>query len=142
MVLGGKGLPSPGAALVCLSCILMAASGSAVVNGLLDAGRDMRMRRLDARVSALEKVGRKEALALSLIFIAGSLALSWRFLNTAATFLLLGAVASYTVLYTLYLKRRSPTGQSPGGFPGRSPSSSGTPPSSRASGRTEFSFSC
>jgi len=121
MALAGKGLPSSGAALACLSCILMAASGSAVMNGLLDADRDARMRRLDARVSALGKVGRKEALGLSLVLIAGSLALSWRFLNARATLLLLGAIVTYTVLYTLYLKRRSPYGTVPGGIPGALP---------------------
>lgn len=121
MVLAGKGLPPPGAALACLSCILMAAAGSAVANGLLDAERDARMRRLDARVAAFEKVGRKEAFALSLALIAGSLALSWRFLNGASTVLLAGAVGSYTVLYTLYLKRRSPYGTVPGGIPGALP---------------------
>jgi protoheme IX farnesyltransferase len=121
MVLAGKGLPPPGAAIACLSCILLAAAGSAIANGLLDADRDARMRRLDARVSALEKVGRKEALALSLALIAGSAALSLRYLNETATFLLLAAVATYTVLYTLYLKRRSPYGTVPGGIPGALP---------------------
>jgi protoheme IX farnesyltransferase len=121
MVLAGKGLPSAAAALVCLSCILMAATGSAVANGLLDADRDARMRRLDARVSALDRVGRKEALALSLALIAGSQALSWRYLNATAAVLLLGAVVTYTVLYTLYLKRRSPYGTVPGGIPGALP---------------------
>jgi protoheme IX farnesyltransferase len=121
MVLAGKGLPPPGAAIACLSCILLAAAGSAVVNGLLDADRDARMRRLDARVSALGKVGRKAALALSITLIAGSAAISWRYLNATAFFLLLGAVATYTVLYTLYLKRRSPYGTVPGGIPGALP---------------------
>lgn len=121
MVLAGKGLPSPGAALVCLSCILMAAAGSAVVNGLLEADRDSRMKRLDARVSALEKVGRKEALALSLALIACSMVISWLHLNGTAAFLLLGAVVTYTVPYTLYLKRRSPYGTVPGGIPGALP---------------------
>lgn len=121
MVLAGKGLPPPGAALACLSSILMAAAGSAVVNGLLDADRDARMRRLDARVAAFGKVGRKEALAFSLSLIACSLALSLRYLNGAATFLLIGAIGSYTVLYTLYLKRRSPYGTVPGGIPGALP---------------------
>jgi protoheme IX farnesyltransferase len=79
------------------------------------------MRRLDARVSALEKVGRKEALSFSLVLIAGSLALSWRFLSATATILLLGAVGSYTALYTLVLKRRSPYGTVPGGIPGALP---------------------
>lgn len=121
MVLAAKGLPPPGAVLVCLSCILLAAAGSAVVNGLLDADRDARMRRLDARVAALGRVGRKEALAFSLALIAGSLALSLRYLNGAATLLLAGAVGSYTVLYTLFLKRRSPYGTVPGGIPGALP---------------------
>jgi protoheme IX farnesyltransferase len=121
MVLAGRALPSPGPAAAGLACILMAAAGSAVANGLLDSDRDARMRRLDARVSALGKVGRKEALALSLALIAGSLALSLRFLNGTATLLLLGAVGSYTLLYTLYLKRRSPYGTVPGGIPGALP---------------------
>lgn len=121
MVLAGNGLPSPGEAVACLSCVLMAAAGSAVANGLLDADRDARMRRLDARVAALEKVGRREALALCLALIACSLALSWRYLNGAATVLLAAAVGSYTVLYTLFLKRRSPYGTVPGGIPGALP---------------------
>jgi len=121
MVLAGKGFPSPGAALVCLACILLAASGSAVANGLLEADRDERMRRLDARVTALGRVGRKGALALSLALIAGSLALSLRFLNATAALLLLGAVGTYTLLYTLYFKRRSPYGTVPGGIPGALP---------------------
>lgn len=121
MVLAAKGLPPAGAVLVCLSCIVLAAAGSAVANGLLDAHRDARMRRLDVRVAALERVGQRAALAFSFALIAGSMALSWRFLNGAATFLLLGAVGSYTVLYTLYLKPRSPYGTIPGGIPGALP---------------------
>jgi protoheme IX farnesyltransferase len=121
MVLAGRGLPQPGAAALCLSCILLAASGSAVANGLLEADRDARMRRLDARVSAMGKVGRKEALALSIVLIGGSAALSLSFLNAAAAALLLAAAASYTVLYTLYFKRRSPYGTVPGGIPGALP---------------------
>lgn len=121
MVLAGNGLPPPGVAIACLACILMAAAGSAVVNGLLDADRDARMRRLDARVAAFERVGRKEALGLSLALIACSLALSLRYLNSAATVLLVAAIGSYTVLYTLFLKRRSPYGTVPGGIPGALP---------------------
>jgi protoheme IX farnesyltransferase len=121
MVLAGKGLPSAATAAAALGCIFLAASGSAIANGLLDSDRDSRMRRLDARVSALGTVGRKEALALSLGLIAISLSLSWRFLSGPATLLLLGAAASYALLYTLYLKRRSPYGTVPGGIPGALP---------------------
>ena len=121
MVLAGKGLPPPGLGAVCLACIIMAACGSAVANGLLDADMDARMRRLDARVSALEKVGRKEALAISLALTAGSLTLSLFFLPAAASLLLLAAIGSYTALYTIYFKRRSPYGSVPGGIPGALP---------------------
>jgi protoheme IX farnesyltransferase len=121
MVLAGKGLPAPHAALAGLSCILMAACGSAIVNSLLDAKMDARMPRLAARVSALEKVGKKGALVFSLALILCSLAAAGAFLNPTFTMLLLGAIASYTLLYTLYLKRRSPYGTIPGGIPGALP---------------------
>ncbi|MEK6779400.1 MAG: heme o synthase [Candidatus Deferrimicrobiota bacterium] len=121
MVLAGKGLPGPHAALAGLSCILMAACGSAIVNGLLDAEMDARMPRLAARVSALEKVGKKGALVFSLALILCSLAAAGAFLNATFTALLLVAIASYTLLYTLCLKRRSPYGTIPGGIPGALP---------------------
>ncbi len=121
MVLAGRGLPAPGDAAVGLSCILAAAAGSAVVNGLLDAKMDARMRRLAARVSAMEQVGRGRALFLSLVLILGSLAASLLFLNRVFAGLLLGAIAGYTLLYTLCLKRRSPFGTIPGGIPGALP---------------------
>ena len=121
MVLAGRGLPPAGRGLLCLACILMAASGSAVINGLLDAGIDSRMRRVAARAEALVKVGQRGALIFSLALIAASLAVSGLFLNATATMLLLGAVAGYTLLYTLFLKRRSPYGTVPGGIPGALP---------------------
>ena len=121
MVLAGRGLPAAGRGVLCLACILMAASGSAVINGLLDAGIDSHMRRVAARAEALVKVGQRGALVFSLALIAASLAVSGLFLNATATMLLLGAVAGYTLLYTLFLKRRSPYGTVPGGIPGALP---------------------
>jgi len=121
MVLAGRGFPPASRGVAALSCILMAACGSAIVNGLLDADMDARMRRLDARVSALGKVGQKGALAFALFLILVSLAASFLLINVTAAILLLGAIASYTVLYTLILKRRSPYGTIPGGIPGALP---------------------
>ncbi|MBM2828766.1 MAG: UbiA prenyltransferase [Actinobacteria bacterium] len=121
MVLAGRGLPPAGQGLLCLACILMAAAGSAVINGLLDREIDSRMRRVASRTEALENVGNRGALLFSLALIACSLAVSVRFLNGTATLLLAGAVAGYTLLYTLFLKRRSPYGTVPGGIPGALP---------------------
>jgi protoheme IX farnesyltransferase len=121
MVLAAKGLPAPHAAVAGLSCILAAACGSAIVNGLLDAGMDARMPRVAVRVAALEQVGRRGALLLSLAMILCSVAAAGAFVNATFTILLLGAIASYTLLYTLFLKRRSPYGTIPGGIPGALP---------------------
>ncbi|MBI5576234.1 MAG: protoheme IX farnesyltransferase [Deltaproteobacteria bacterium] len=121
MVLAGRSLPPAGFGFICLSCILMAASGSAILNGILDREMDSRMSRVAARKAALENVGSRGALFLSLGLIAASLAISVLFLNPTATLLLLGAVSGYALLYTLYLKRRSPYGTVPGGIPGALP---------------------
>ncbi|OGP33325.1 MAG: protoheme IX farnesyltransferase [Deltaproteobacteria bacterium GWC2_65_14] len=121
MVLGRAGVPDPGILLVCLASILSAASGSAIVNGLLDAPMDARMPRLSGRVAAMGRVGTRGAALLALVLIAAGLLLARRYLNGTAALLLLAAVLSYTVLYTLCLKRRSPYGTIPGGIPGALP---------------------
>ena len=121
MVLAGKGLPDGRTAAVGLGCIVAAASGAAIVNGLFDAPRDARMRRLSRRVAALGTLGEKGALALSLVLIGAALAVSFLYLNALAALLILAAVLSYSLLYTLFLKRRSPYGTIPGGVPGALP---------------------
>jgi len=121
MVLAARGLPPAGTAFLGLLSILMAASGSAVVNGLLDATMDALMRRVEGRVEALRTVGRPAALAGAAGLVAASLILSLRYLNPVAALLTLAAVLSYTVLYTLFFKRRSPYGTIPGGIPGALP---------------------
>ncbi len=121
MVLAARGMPPPGTVLAGLACILMAACGSAVANGIAEAGSDARMERLAGRVAALRRLGRRGAMALSLALIAASLVLSVRFLPPLASVLLLAAVVSYALLYTFWLKRSSPFGTVPGGIPGALP---------------------
>ncbi len=121
MVLAARGMPPPGIVLPGLACILMAACGSAAVNGVAEAGSDARMERLAGRGAALRRLGRREAIVLSLSLIAASLLLSVRFLPRLASVLLLAAVVSYALLYTFWLKRSSPFGTVPGGIPGALP---------------------
>lgn len=121
MALGGGGLPDARTAAVGVGCIVAAASGAAIVNGLLDAPLDVRMRRLSGRVAALRAVGGTRAVALSVVLVGGALAVAWLWLNALAALLILAAVVSYSLLYTLYLKRRSPYGTIPGGIPGALP---------------------
>lgn len=121
MVLAERGVPPPRILLIGLASILLAASGSAILNGVFDAPMDARMPRLSGRVAAMGRVGTRGASLIALFLIAAALFLAYRYLNGTATLLLLSAVLSYTVLYTLVFKRRSPYGTIPGGIPGALP---------------------
>jgi heme o synthase len=121
MTLAARGLPPPQTVLAGLSAILLAAAGSAVLNGLLDVSFDERMPRVAGRVRALSRIGRKGALALTAGFVLAGLLIAVRFLNAVAALLILAAVLGYAVLYTVLLKRRSPYGTIPGGIPGALP---------------------
>ncbi len=120
-VLAAKGVPAAPTAALALGSVVAAASGAAIVNGLLDTPLDARMRRLSGRVAALRAVGEKGALALALALVAAALAASFLLLNALTALLILAAVLSYSLLYTLCLKRRSPYGTIPGGLPGALP---------------------
>jgi heme o synthase len=121
MALAARGLPPLRTALAGLSAILLAAAGSAILNGLLDASFDERMPRVAGRVRALSRLGKRGALALAAGFIIAGLSIAVRSLNAVAALLILAAVLGYTVLYTVLLKRRSPYGTIPGGIPGALP---------------------
>ena len=121
MVLAAKGLPSPGLILVAVISLLLSAAGSAILNNVLDKQIDVLMTRLSKRVDALEVVGERTAVIISLVFIAISLFISFYYLNLVNAALIIAAILSYTLLYTLYLKRSSPFGTILGGLPGALP---------------------
>jgi protoheme IX farnesyltransferase len=121
MVLAARGWPGARTALLTLAALCLTAAGSALVNGLLDAPLDARMARLRNRTAALARVGGRRILAAAMGGIALGLLLALRFLNPLVVFLLLAAMLSYTLVYTLFLKRRSPWGAVPGGIPGALP---------------------
>lgn len=120
MVTAARGLPEPGTVLICLASLLLAAAGSAMLNGLLDLPLDRGMGRVRLRVRALDATGPARLLgaALSCIAVALLLALS---LSRLVFLLTLAAVILYALVYTLILKRRSPWGAVPGGIPGALP---------------------
>ncbi|HEX9860542.1 MAG TPA: protoheme IX farnesyltransferase [Nitrospirota bacterium] len=121
MALAGGGLPDPSSGMTTVACILMAAMGSAAMNVVLEAGTDLSMSRLAKRNRALSSLGRRAVLGVGAALVAASLAVSYHFLNAEATLLIIAASASYTILYTLCLKRRSPYGTVAGGIPGALP---------------------
>jgi protoheme IX farnesyltransferase len=121
MVLADRGLPALGLTLLAVLSLLLSAAGSAILNNVLDKQIDTLMSRLSKRVDALEVVGEKTATLISLVFIAVSLFLSFYYLNAVNGSLIIAAILSYTLLYTLYLKRSSPYGTILGGLPGALP---------------------
>lgn len=121
MTLATGGLPEAYSALLTVGCILLAAMGSAAINVVAESGSDLRMGRLAARNAALANLGRVLALAISITLVAVSLVLSYLYINPVAATLILAASLSYTVMYTLYFKRRSPFGVVMGGLPGALP---------------------
>lgn len=121
MVTATHGLPEPPLIFICLASLFLAASGAALLNNVLDAEADQRMARLAKRCAALRRIGKKKAATVAGAAILVSLMLAALFINRLTALLLLAAVLSYTPLYTLLLKRRSPYGAVPGGLAGALP---------------------
>ena len=121
MSLAAGGMPEPKAAILCTTCIVMAASGSAIINVVLEASTDSLMPRVRPRLAALNRLGPANAAAIAVTLILASLALSYIFINPVTCALILAAVISYLFMYTLYAKRRSPYGTVVGGLPGALP---------------------
>ncbi|MFI5323430.1 MAG: heme o synthase [Thermodesulfobacteriota bacterium] len=121
MVLANRGLTPLGLTIEAVLALLLSAAGSAILNNVLDKELDVLMSRLSKRVDALEVVGEKTAVIIAVVFIAVSLFISFYYLNVVNAALIIAAILSYTLLYTLYLKRSSPYGTILGGLPGALP---------------------
>lgn len=121
MVLGAGELPGFSVTFFGIITLLLSAAGSAILNNVLDKNIDRQMKRLTKRVEALETIGDRNAAVLSISMLVIALVLSLVFLNYINTLLILAAFLSYTILYTLFLKRNSPFGTILGGIPGALP---------------------
>lgn len=122
MLLASSGqLPTSATFCWALLSLVMAASGAAMGNCLLDAATDRQMPRLAARGRALATTGRELVLILVLLLTGAAFVVTALFLNYLALLLLAAASSSYLLLYTLWLKRRSPWGILAGAIPGALP---------------------
>jgi protoheme IX farnesyltransferase len=121
MVLAAGAMPGAEVFAPAMFCLLLSAAGSAVINSVLDYPLDLKMSRLQARVEALRCVGRIRAALLGSAMIIVSLAIASIRLNSLSVFLIFSAALTYTIPYTLWLKRCSPFGAIPGSIPGALP---------------------
>ncbi len=121
MVVAGRGLPEAVTGMACLISLLLMAAGSAIINNVLDRDMDRKMARLTARSAALQQLGAGPAVAAAIVLLGSAAAVASSFLNWRATLLLVAAALSYTLYYTLFLKRQTPWAALLGGLPGALP---------------------
>jgi protoheme IX farnesyltransferase len=121
MLMARRSLPNLWEGFWILVSLTLSSGSSAIMNNLLDYDMDKQMRRTQWRSEIIDQYGKSK---LWFLAMAGSL-LSFVPLvyygRLIAVLLTAGAIASYAVWYTLYLKRRGPFGAIVGGLPGALP---------------------
>src|SRR5580692_8115148 len=106
---------------VALLCITAGAGAAGALNMWYDADIDAVMTRTAMRPIPRGRVSRTEALAFGLVLAAGSIAVLGLAVNIAAAALLAGTIFLYVVVYTMWLKRRTPQNIVIGGAAGALP---------------------
>ncbi|GAB4428458.1 MAG: hypothetical protein OHK0011_10640 [Turneriella sp.] len=121
MLMARRSLPTLAEGFWILLSLTLSSGSSAIMNNLLDYDMDKQMRRTEWRSEIIDQFGKSR---LWFIAMAGSLLsflpLIW-YGRLIAVLLTAGAIASYAIWYTLYLKRRGPFGAIVGGLPGALP---------------------
>ena len=85
----------------------LAASGANAINQALDSDIDAAMRRTRHRPVASRRISQRAAMLLGAAAIGAAVAVMGLMANWLSAFLTLGAAATYVVVYTLLMKRRS-----------------------------------
>ncbi len=113
--------PDPVLAVVALVAIAMGAGASGALNMWFDADIDARMRRTAGRPIPAGRLAPGEALGLGLALAVGSVAMLGVLVNWTAGALLALTIAFYVLVYTMWLKRRTPQNIVIGGAAGALP---------------------
>ncbi|WP_159874643.1 MULTISPECIES: heme o synthase [Aquitalea] len=120
MLLAQPSLPSPGRMAIASLGIALMAAASAMLNCMLEKSLDARMQRTAWRATARGEAGRVETLSLALV-LAGSGMLLLIGINVLTAWLTLGGLLIYVLVYTLWLKPRTPQNIVIGGLAGALP---------------------
>ena len=117
-----SGAPTnPWLAAVAILCIAVGAGGSAALNMAYDADIDALMRRTRRRAIPAGRVQAADALALGVVLSLFAVGIMGLALNWLAAGLLAFTILFYAVVYTLWLKRRTPQNIVIGGLAGALP---------------------
>lgn len=107
--------------LMAILCIAIGAGASGALNMWFEADLDSRMVRTQGRPIPSGRLAPGDALALGASLSAGSVIVLGLFVNLASAALLAGTIAFYVVIYTMWLKRRTPQNIVIGGASGALP---------------------
>jgi protoheme IX farnesyltransferase len=111
----------PLTAFTALLCIALAAGASGALNMAYDSDIDGVRTRTATRPIPMGHIVREDAMAFGWTLSAFSVATMWLFVNWLAASLLAFTVFFYVVIYTLWLKRRTPQNIVIGGLAGALP---------------------
>jgi protoheme IX farnesyltransferase len=120
-IIAAPGHVHPLTAFTALLCIALAAGASGALNMAYDSDIDGIMTRTATRPIPMGHVVREDAMAFGWTLSAFSIATMWLFVNWLAASLLAFTVFFYVVVYTLWLKRRTPQNIVVGGLAGALP---------------------
>ena len=107
--------------ILTLMCIALASGAGGAINMWYDRDIDAVMARTIRRPVPSGRIAADDALAFGLFLSAASVMLMGLALNWVAAFILAGAIAFYVVIYTMWLKRRTPQNIVIGGAAGAFP---------------------
>ncbi len=120
-IVAAPGNIHPFLGFIALLCIAIGAGASGALNMWYDADIDGNMQRTAARPIPRGAVMPSEALAFGMILSAGSVLTLGLLVNWVASGLLALTIAFYIVIYTMWLKRRTPQNIVIGGAAGAFP---------------------
>ena len=121
MMLAAGGWPDLRVVLVVVLGGALAAGAASALNCYLDRDIDQLMRRTRRRPLPAHTVTPRAALTFGLVLAAVSVVLMAAFTNWLATAMTAAAIAYYDLVYTLWLKRRTPQNTFWGGICGAAP---------------------
>jgi protoheme IX farnesyltransferase len=121
MMVAAHGWPRLGVVLVVLVGGSLAAGAASALNCYIDRDIDQLMRRTKRRPLPAHSVTPRSALTFGLVLAVVSVALMAVFTNWLATALTAAAIVYYDVVYTMWLKRRTPQNTFWGGVCGAAP---------------------
>jgi protoheme IX farnesyltransferase len=124
-IVAAPGHLHPLTAFTALLCIAVAAGASGCLNMAYDSDIDRLMSRTATRPIPLGRIAREDALGFGWALSVAAVATMWLFVNELAAALLAFTVFEYVVVYTLWLKRRTPQNIVIGGLSGAMPAAIG-----------------